>query len=141
MPPAKQQPSVRVVPDPRATWPRYDAEPATSEHKVGFFLAGHPFPCLDFPPAGAWRDLASPMWPQARVIEYIETCIASEEDLELFRQIIVSRENLIPIETLGKIVNDLIEVYQDRPTSPSTGSPNGVSPTAIGSMDGASSQG
>lgn len=119
MPPAKPSP-VRAV-DPRATWPSYDAEPASADHKIGFFLANHPFPCLDSPPAGAWRDLASPMWPQARVLEYIETCIADEADLATFRELILSREHLIPIETLGRIVNDLIEAYQDRPTQPSTG--------------------
>ena len=62
------------------------------------------------------------------VISFLDAVLVPEDEAR-FRVLIQSKDRLIPVETLGEIMDWLVEAYANRPTPPPSGSPDGASGT------------
>lgn len=107
-----------------------------------FSIAGRDFKCLANPPAGVMTDLVisadgSPSAQTAGLVGFIKGCLSDAES-DAFSLLIYDKDTIIPVETLMQIAEWLVTEYTDRPTTPSSSSQPGSTPTAATSEDGAS---
>ena len=105
-----------------------------------FSVAGREFKCLPEPPAGVLTDLVasaegSPVTQTIALVGFIGGCL-SDADAEAFQLLIHDKDTIVPLETLGDIVQWLTEQYTDRPTTPPSSLPAGSPPTAATSEGG-----
>lgn len=115
----------------------------TQQDPPTFSVAGREFKCLPEPPAGVLTDLiasaeGSPVAQTIALVGFISGCM-SDADAEAFQLLIHDKDTIVPLETLGHIVEWLTEQYSDRPTTPPSSSPAGSPPTAATSEGGSSS--
>lgn len=115
----------------------------TEKDPPTFSVAGREFKCLVQPPAGVLTDLVatadkSDAAKVSGLVEFIGGCLA-EADAEQFELVIHDKDTIVPIDTLNDIAQWLIEEYTGRPTTPSSTSQPGSTPTAATSGDGAPS--
>lgn len=108
-----------------------------------FKIGGKAFTALAEPPGGALADY---FWlfterievKAAGLVRFIEACLP-EETVEDFQAVIHDKATIVPLQTLSGIAQWLVEVYADRPTTPSSGSPDGSAPTSDTPEGGADS--
>lgn len=100
--------------DVSQSWPEFTGE-AVDENApktVGFKLNGVAFPCLSEPPGAAWRHLTGAnAISSGAAISFIESCLASDTDVEAFKLAIDSKQQLVRGELLGQIMLALINQY------------------------------
>lgn len=105
----------------------------TREDPPTFNVAGQEFKALPEPPGGALADF---FWiyssevhvKAAGLVRFIEACM-SDEQAEAFRIAIHDKDTIVPLSQLADIAQWLVEVYNDRPTTPSSGLVAGSTPT------------
>lgn len=108
-----------------------------------FSVAGRSFKCLAEPPAGVLTDILTaiggdvPVQAQG-IVNFVTGCL-TDADAEAFELLIHDKDTVVPLVTLGAVVEFLIEEYNGRPTTPSSVSAGGSTPTPDTSEDGADS--
>lgn len=117
----------------------FDLAPTRTDPPT-FSVAGREFKCLPEPPAGVLTDLitsadGSAGMQAAGLIGFIGGCM-SDADAEQFQLTIHDKDTIVPLETLGEIVEWLVTEYTNRPTTPSSSSQPGATPPPATSEDG-----
>lgn len=105
----------------------------TRDDPPTFSVAGREFKALPEPPGGALSDF---FWifserievKAAGLVRFIEACMPDEQ-AEAFRLAIHDKDTIVPLSQLADIAQWLVEVYNDRPTTPSSGLVAGSAPT------------
>lgn len=86
--------------------------------------------CLPEAPPMAVLDLLAARDDGLAMMEAMLAFLRSvvvDEDLPVLEELLRSKDEVVPIDVLGKVVTDLVEVYVARPTSSSNGSAAGPS--------------
>lgn len=92
--------------------------PPAGKAKAKWVAESQRFDCVAFQPAYAVRFLSSHVVADSALmaINYIERCLATDEDAARFLVLINSREIMLRGEELGDILEWLTETYSERPT-------------------------
>ncbi|GIV00844.1 MAG: hypothetical protein KatS3mg014_2546 [Actinomycetota bacterium] len=98
-------------------------ELALSDLKLSFTVAGQTFRCLPECPPLAWARIATAQGNDylPAALFFIEAVLV-EEDVPRWRELLASRQIVIPVDTVMTIAADLLREYAGRPTNGSAGS-------------------
>lgn len=112
--------------------------PASSDEPITFNLYGQTFRCkaalqgrtlMEFIALSADED--NPASGAKAILQFFDTALVNE-DRERFAQMTTSDDHVVPLETLGSIMEWLVEQYAGRPTQPP--SPSEPGPMITGPM-------
>lgn len=121
---------------PHKRWSTF-AEPR--DDVISFEINGETFLCLPQLPAAAFRAVGSWTTTVMNACKFIEATLAEDDDVIRFNQVLDSKTKIVTGEDVQDIMNWLIEVYTQRPTTSPEESQNGRSTPNAGSAGDSSS--